>query len=98
MWGLGGMKSKEFKNIKWKQHSIGAGIQGLSELKDGWEISLVAGEFFYSTPKENRENESDYSSFEVALFNPNGNSEGDVLGWQSREDIEKLIERFNKIN
>lgn len=85
----------EFKNIKWKQHIIGAGIHGELKLKNGWEISLVAGEFFYSTPKDNRESESDYTSFEVAIINPNGNIDGDVLGWQSREDIEKLIKKLN---
>ena len=93
----------EFNDIKWKKHRIGAGIQGELKLKNGWEISLVAGEGFYSTPGcgdsistdwEGR-NHNQYTSFEVAIINPNGNIEGDVLGWQCRQKIDKLIKKLN---
>ncbi len=84
-----------FKDIKWQQHRIGAGVHGQLKLKNGWQISLVAGEFFYSTPKANRRNHNQYSTFEVAIINPNGNIDGDVIGWQSREDIDKLIKKLS---
>jgi len=88
---------KTFKDISWKQHRVGKGaIQGLLMLDNGIELSIVAGEFFYSTPRKNLGTPDAFSSFEVAVFDVNGNfipADNDmVLGWQSREDIDKLIQ------
>ena len=92
---------KTFKDISWKQHSLGKGnIQGLLMLDNGIELSIVAGEGMYSAGKtgvrEAVDNVKDVSSFEVAVFDQAGEfistDSGDVLGWQSREDIDKLIQ------
>ena len=92
---------KTFKDISWKQHSLGKGsIQGLLILDNGIEFSVVAGEGMYSSGKggvrEAIDKVEDASSFEVAVFDQAGNFIGDdndmVLGWQSREDIDKLIQ------
>ena len=92
---------KTFKDIKFKQHKVGKGnIQGLLTLDNGIELSIVAGEGMYSAGKTGVrgavDNVKDVSSFEVAIFDQDGNFIEDdhdmVFGWQSREDIDKLIQ------
>ena len=92
---------KTFKDIKFKPHKVGKGaIQGLLKLHNGIEFSVVAGEGMYSTGKggvrEAIDKVEDASSFEVAVFDQDGKFIGAdndlVLGWQSREDIDKLIQ------
>lgn len=95
---------KTFKDIKFKPHKVGKGaIQGLLMLDNGIEFSIVAGEGMYSTGKggvrEAIGRVEDASTFEVAIFDQAGNFIGTdddlVLGWQSREDIDELIKKFN---
>tara|TARA_R110000772_G_scaffold6716_4_gene23428 strand:- start:88 stop:378 length:291 start_codon:yes stop_codon:yes gene_type:complete len=92
---------KTFKDISWKQHKLGKGnIQGLLTLDNGIELSIVAGEGMYCTGKggvrEAVDKVEDVSTFEVAVFDQDGNFIGAdndlVLGWQSRNDIDKLIQ------
>ena len=92
---------KTFKDVSWKQHLLGKGsIQGLLKLDNGIELSIVAGEGMYSAGKTGVrgavDNVEDVSSFEVGVFDQDGGwvpAENDmVLGWQSREDIDKLIQ------
>ena len=88
---------KTFKDIKWKQHRIGKGsIQGLLMLDNGIEFSVVAGPTMYSLPRDAGNSPDDFDKFEVAIIGPDNHfissEEGDVLGWQSRSDINKLIQ------
>jgi hypothetical protein len=92
---------KTFKDVSWKQHRLGKGhIQGLLMLDKGIELSIVAGTGMYSNGKTGVrgavDKVKDVSSFEVAVFDQDGSLIGDdndiVLGWQSREDIDKLIQ------
>lgn len=87
-------RPKSFKDIKWKQHRIGKGsIQGLLMLDNGIEFSVVAGPTMYSLPKDAGNSPDDFDKFEVAIFDKDGEfMDDDVLGWQSREDINKLIQ------
>ena len=87
---------KKFKDISWKQHRLGKGhIQGLLMLDNGIELSVVAGTGMYSAGKngvrEAVDNVKDVSSFEVMVIDVDGEFLGDPKGWQSREDINKLI-------
>ena len=92
---------KTFKDITFKQHKLGKGnIRGLLTLDNGVELSIVAGTGMYSAGKTGVrgpvDNVKDVSSFEVAIFDQDGNFIEDdhdmVFGWQSREDIDKLIQ------
>jgi len=86
-------KFKTFKDITWKAHQLGKGaIQGLLMLDNGIELSIVAGQGMYSTPREDLGSPDLHSSFEVAIFDKKGGMIDDVLGWQSREDIDTLIQ------
>ena len=53
----------------------------------------------YSTSKNGARsavnNVKDVASFEVAIINKDGEFVDDVLGWQGREDIDKLIKKLS---
>ena len=92
---------KTFNDLKFEIHPVTKkGIRSTIELKPNVFISVVAGEGFYSTSKKGVRAEclkpEDASTFEVAIFDQAGNFIGAdndlVLGWQSREDIDKLIQ------
>ena len=93
----------EFKDLMWS--SWQGGISSSPKFDNGFEMSIVAGPGKYSSPKYVGDSPDDFSSFEVAVFNPQGDlvtkeffpdHNGDVLGWQSREDINNLIKKINK--
>lgn len=83
---------KGFKDISWKQHEVcGIGtIQGMLALDNGVEFSVIAGKEAYSS-KNFGVKESDFTTFEVAIFGKNGDMIGDPIGWQNRKEIDKLI-------
>jgi len=88
-----------FKNLPFLVKHFG-GINAVYEFKNGWKISVSAGEFPYSYPRENFGNPEGYSSFEVAVIDNNDdfatkritNSDDDILGWMSRDEINELIQ------
>ena len=92
----------EFKNLLFKQHrSTKKGIQATMSLGNSKILSVVAGQGFYSNPggvsecdwKDNP-HPSQFSSFECAIINQSHDEvadEMDVLGWQSRDDINQII-------
>lgn len=87
-----------FKDLKFKKHSVVEGIQATLEIKPNVFISVVAGDGMYSNGKTgNRAAVSkpeDVISFEVGIIDENLPEEEqvwEVMGWQSREDIDKLI-------
>ena len=91
---------KKFKDIKWKQHKLGKGfIQGLLMLDNSIELSVVAGKGMYSLPRNAGDSPEDFNKFEVAVFDEDGNfimdDGNDVLGWQSRSDIDELIKKWS---
>ena len=88
-----------FKHLPFLVKHFG-GINAVYEFKNGWKISVSAGEFPYSYPRENFGNPDGYSSFEVAVIDDKDNwatkrvsdSDDDVLGWMSRDEIDELIQ------
>jgi hypothetical protein len=84
---------KTFDDIKWSKHGIPGAIQGKLVLNSGLELSIVAGEFLYCTPKVNNLKVDEYTSFEVAIFSELGSMIGDPMGWQSRDEINTLISK-----
>ena len=93
---------KTFDDIEWKKHQLGPGfIQGLLMLDSGIELSIVAGSGMYSNSKAGVSKPVDIMkideivSFEVCIFNDDSfleKMDDEVLGWQSREDIDNLIQ------
>jgi len=92
-----------FKDLEWR--SWQDGVAATQKFDNGFELSIVAGPGKYSSPKDKSNSPDDFSSFEVAIFNPQGDwatkeffpdHNDDVLGWLSREDINNLIKKINK--
>lgn len=90
-----------FKDLKFKKHSVVEGIQATLEVKPNVFISVVAGDGMYSTGKTGHRaavsKVEDVSTFEVGIIDENldkENREWDVQGWQSREDINKIIQEY----
>ena len=97
---------KTFKDIEFGPHGSGDGrILGKLEV-NGHFISVVAGDGMYCEPRENLGSEEKFTSFEIAVFDDKGNfvtdtflpNEGEVAGWQTREDIDMLIVRVQTFN
>ena len=90
---------KTFDDLKFEVHPVTKmGIRASLELKPNVFISVVAGEGFYSNGKTGVRGPitkvEDVSSFEVAIIDenlPEDEQEWEVSGWQSREDINKLM-------
>tara|TARA_R100000951_G_scaffold69480_1_gene58472 strand:- start:100 stop:375 length:276 start_codon:yes stop_codon:yes gene_type:complete len=83
---------KGFEDIIWKQHEVcGIGsIQGMLTLDNGIEFSVIAGKSTYGS-KNFGMMESDFITFEVAIYDKNGDMVGNPIGWQNRKEIDKLI-------
>ena len=88
----------QFKDLIFKDNTYM--INAHHVFDNDWEISVSAGSGIYSTPKEDLKDPESFSSFEIAIFNQNGDFatsevlqiDDDVAGWQSREDINNIIE------
>lgn len=96
---------KNFKDIVFKPHPHGFGIKGSLKV-NGHLLSVVAGEGMYSTPRKNLTSPDDFESFEVAVFDSVGNFvtqevvpniNDDVVGWQTRMDINIIITRIETL-
>jgi len=82
----------KFKNLGFIKHPVVKGIISQVFTDNGTRISIVCGEGMYSTSRAgNRamcDSIEDAGSFEVMV------GDNDPLGWQSREDIDKLFEKL----
>ena len=74
-----------FKNLVFVSHPmVPGGIMAKYRFDNGKEISIVAGEGLYSTPPTPFSTPEEVLSFEVMF-------DGEVTGWQSREQIEEIF-------
>ena len=89
-----------FNDLSFKEKDTG-GIHAIMKFPNGNVLSVVAGSGMHSTPRENHNSPDDFSTFEIAIFGPDGgwatqnffpNCGDDVMGWQSREEINSIIE------
>lgn len=74
-----------FKNLQFVDHPVGGGIMAQIMLNNGKRLSVIAGAGFYSYPSAALYNSDEFTSFEVMV------GKSDPLGWQSREDIDKIM-------
>ena len=90
---------KTFKDIQFHQ-SMGGNLKSTTKFDNGFEISVIAGEFAYSTPRKSSLDPNFFSEFEIAIFNDDGEfvtkdflpgHNDDVLGWQNRGQINALM-------
>ena len=90
---------KTFRDLVFHKNGTG-GINSRTDFDNGFSISVIAGGLAYSTPREDKDSPDDFSSFEVAVFAPDGDFtleffpedvNDDVLGWQERGQINALM-------
>ena len=90
-----------FEDLKFKKQTHG-GVGATVEFEDV-TVSVQAGAFVYSTPREDLLDSTMYSSFEVAVFDKDGrfvtdnfmDNVDEVSGWTSKEQIDELLKRFS---
>ena len=90
---------KVFKDLVFHANRTG-GVNSRMDFDNGFSISVIAGGIAYSTPREDNVDPDFFSAFEVAVFTPDGeftreffpeDHDNDVLGWQSRADINTIM-------
>ena len=92
----------KFKDLKFKKQHHG-GVGATAKFKDV-TVSVQAGKFVYSNPREDSLDSTQYSSFEVAIWE---NSEDgsfvtdkfldtndSVAGWTSKKDVDNLLQKL----
>ena len=83
------IKKMRFKNLGFIKHPVVKGIMAQVFTDSGKRISIVCGEGLYSSSKAGNRAEcssvEDAASFEVMI------GDADPIGWQSREDIDKIL-------
>ena len=100
---------KTFKDLEFE--TLDMGMTGHSkraamQFDNGYSISVVAGKHYYCSPRENDLDSSKYESFEIAIFGADGSyatgefflshHERDVAGWQSKEQIDKVMKQIQE--
>ena len=91
--------TKTFKDLIFKSHpSTRIGIQAVLSLNKNIDLSVVAGEGFYSSTKKEAKgikhpDSNNFISFEVGIIT--NNESLDVIGWKSREDINNIIKKYS---
>ena len=92
----------KFTDLKFEPHTLG-GFGSHTEI-NGHVLSVQCGRRNYCSPREDLNSPEDYAAFEIAIWESGGDREwctqrftsdgDDVLGWVSREEIEKIIENI----
>ena len=90
---------KTFKDLVFHSNRTG-GINSRTDFDNGFSLSVVAGGMAYSTPRADIKDPEHFSAFEIAVFAPDGeftreffpeDHDNDVMGWQTRADINTLM-------
>jgi hypothetical protein len=94
----------KFSDIIFKPHPY-SGWKSRTFFPNGFELSVVAGESMYCSPRTNLPSPHDYESYEIAVFNSDGefctqefcdDASDDVIGWQTVEEIESVMKRISE--
>jgi len=92
-----------FHNIIFKREDVFGGFRSTTHFKNGLKLSVSAGMGVYCTPREDLSSINQYLSFEIGIFDSDGEwvtqdffPEGgdDVVGWQTRDEINDLMTRI----
>lgn len=75
-----------FDQLQFQAHQIPGAIQGTYKFHNDWSISVVSGlpgSGLYGNVTDN--------TYEVAIFRPNGNMTEDVIGWNTKEEVNAMM-------
>lgn len=111
------MDTFDFEKLQWKielpdDHTVYPGLWRAKVNILPYTVSIIAGEFAYSSPRHTLYSPTRYEKFEVAVLEPitdsaNGkqgyathkfveNANDTVLAYHTREEITDLIEKIQK--
>ncbi len=84
---------KTFKDLKFKKHPMGDGIQAKMNFNNNYGVSVVKTSFSYG-------GNSGY--YEIAILYKgeityNTHITDDVIGWQTEENITEVMEKVQKL-
>ena len=91
----------KFEDLVFEPNPGCGGIRARMAVGDGYVISVIAGHSADSTPRKNLPSPEDFTQFEIAILDSDDmlvtedffpNCSDDVLGYQSREDINRIID------
>jgi len=95
---------KEFEDLVFEKNRHG-GLGSSTKVGDH-TLSIQCGKYVYSTPREDAPSQNMFSSYEVAIFDSDGDfvtekfiddSEvGGVAGWVTRDTINQVINKLIK--
>jgi hypothetical protein len=97
---------KTFKDLVFHPNRRG-GVNSRTDFDNGFSLSVVAGGVAYSTPRDDSQDPEHFSAFEIAVFAPDGeftreffpeDHSDDVMGWQSRADINTILLQIQNHN
>ena len=94
----------QFNDLVFTRRQFGDGWGSQTEI-NGFILSVQASTMNYCTPREDLESVNEYASFEIAVWEADGDRNwvtrdffldhhDDVVGWQSRDEINTLIKRL----
>lgn len=75
-----------FDQLEFKAHLIPGAVQGTYKFHNGWSISVVSGlpgSGLYGNVTDN--------TYEVAIYRPNGNMTEDVIGWNTKQEVNAMM-------
>ena len=82
-----------FNQLVFEPHNIPDAVQATYTFSNGWMISVVSGPAgcgLYGRIDKCKYSMI-YSTFEVAIFRPNGNMTDDVKGWNSEAEVSAMM-------
>ena len=86
---------KTFDDLVFEPHAIGSGTHAILEFSNGYAVSVICGEIFYS---------NGIDTYEIAClkdgycFYPNGTSfEDDVCGYRTKDEITELMKEIQDL-
>jgi len=93
---------KEFKDLLFKEHPNGVGFQSVMEFENGYGVSVVCGQFFYCSPRENLYAASMYRTYEVAIMEGGSLTydtplTDDVLGYLTTEEVSSVMKQVQNL-
>jgi hypothetical protein len=94
----------QFKDLVFTPRQFGGGFGSHTEIND-FVLSVQASSSNYCTPREDLTSVDDYASFEIAVWEADGDRNwvtrdfiddlnDEVAGWQTREDIDSVIQKL----
>ena len=92
-----------FHNIIFKREDGLGGFRSTTHFQNGLKLSVAAGFGVYCTPREDLSSINQYLSFEIGVFDSDGewitqqffpDHHDDVVGWLNRDDINDLMNRI----